>query len=163
MKRSITAMYLEFDDVVLDLTDLNNLHDSSKKEEYIIFMNVKKSFYKNFYLTCDLSLETLTVLVYEKVRLTVQHVKYQQPADFVNYISFNATDDDNSMIINLCPDARIIVAKKLTPTETYHQRASGFLDFQKRNRFPKHEIELDPKLRNVMDRDLEIKLFNRIN
>jgi hypothetical protein len=65
MKHPVYARYLEFDDVVLDLTSLIFLEfDNAQNEEYIIFMNVKKAFYKNFHITCDLSLETLTVLVY---------------------------------------------------------------------------------------------------
>nr|WRK23028.1 hypothetical protein [Bombyx mori nucleopolyhedrovirus]WRK23718.1 hypothetical protein [Bombyx mori nucleopolyhedrovirus] len=160
MKLPVYAKYLEFDDVVLDLTSLTFLEfDNDQNEEYIIFMNVKRAFYKNFHITCDLSLETLTVLVYEKARLIVKQMKFEQPSNFVDFISFNATDNDNSMIIELCSDARIIVAKKLTPDETYHQRVSGFLDFQKRNWIPRPPIESDPKVRNVLDRELEIKLY----
>ncbi|QCF61075.2 ac57 [Troides aeacus nucleopolyhedrovirus] len=160
MKHPVYARYLEFDHVVLDLTSLIFLEfDNAQNEEYIIFMNVKKAFYKNFHITCDLSLETLTVLVYEKARLIVKQVKFKQPPNFVDFISFNATDNDNSMIIDFCSDARIIVAKKLTPDETYHQRVSGFLDFQKRNCIPRLPIESDPKVRDALDRELEIKLY----
>ncbi|AGA16209.1 hypothetical protein [Thysanoplusia orichalcea nucleopolyhedrovirus] len=160
MKHPVYARYLEFDNVVLDLTDLSYLKfDNTQCEEYIIFMNVKKAFYKNFHMVCDLSLETLTMLVYEKARLIVRQEKFVPPVNFVNFISFNATDNDNSMIIDLCPEARIIVAKKLWPDETYHQRASGFLDFQQRNRVPRPLIELNSKVRDIMDRELEIKLY----
>nr|AFS51973.1 DekiORF96 [Dendrolimus kikuchii nucleopolyhedrovirus] len=161
MKRPAFAKYLEFDDVVLDLTDVVVVQAPLWQiaEEYIIFMNVKKAFYKNFNLKCDLSLETLTLFVYEKLRLTVKGVEFVKPARFVDHISFNATDHDNSMIIDLCPDARVIVAKCLYASETYHQRVSGFMDFQMRNRVPRPAIVADQQMRNDIDREMEVKLY----
>ncbi|AOT85552.1 cyun94 [Cyclophragma undans nucleopolyhedrovirus] len=164
MKQPVFAKYLEFDNVVLDLTGVvtvqsPSLLQAAAAEEYIIFLNVKKAFYKNFHLRCDLSLETLTLLVYEKLRLTVNGVEFVKPAKFVDYISFNATDRDNSMIIDLCPDARVIVAKRLHADEEYHQRVSGFVDFQMRHCVPRAAIVTDQKARNDLDRELEIKLY----
>lgn len=161
MKQPVYAKYLEFDNIILDLTDvvIKQNYNESENTEYIIFMNVKKAFYKNFYLKCDLSLETLTVFIYEKLRLTVQQVEFVKPSKFVDCINFNSNDNDNSMIIDLCPDAQIIVAKKIYSNESYHQRVTGFLDFQRRNYIPVPKIVTDQQLRNSMDRELEIKLY----
>ncbi|ANF29731.1 ORF-83 [Catopsilia pomona nucleopolyhedrovirus] len=163
MIQSVYAKYLEFDGVVLDLRNViieQDCNDSDdKNENYIIFMNIKKAIYKNFCLRCNMSLETLTVYIFEQLRLIKRHEEFIKPANFVDCISFNETDNDNSMIVDLCPDARIIVAKQIYSGETYHQRVHGFLDFQNRNCVPRPTIIVDQTVRDKMDRELEMKLY----
>ncbi|AKN81054.1 hypothetical protein [Lonomia obliqua multiple nucleopolyhedrovirus] len=161
MIQPIYAKYLEFDNVILDLTNvvIEDCDDDTNNEEYIIFMNVKGAFYKNFHFICDLSLESLTLFIYNKLRLTIQEVEYEKSAQFVDFIFFNDADNGNSMIIELCSQARVIVAKKLYPGEKYHQRVSGFIEFQQRHYTPRPEPIVNLQMRNEIDRELEIKLY----
>lgn len=161
MKSSINAKCLEFDNIVIDLTDVKfeeNCNDS-ELEEYIIFMIIKNTVYKNFHIKCDLSLETFAVFVYEQSSITVQQKKIIKPLNFVDIIYFNNNDNDNSIILDFGINTQIIVAKKIYPSEKYHQRVNGFLDFQKRNNVPTPDIVTNQELRNILDRELESKLY----
>lgn len=164
LRQTVSLKRLEFDDIILDLTNIMVVEkdcDPTKCEEYIIFMNIKEAFYVNFHLVCDLSLESLTLFIYEHSRLFVHGEECVKSPKFVDHIFFNASDNDNSMIVELCKGARVIVAKKLYPQESYHQRASGFMDFQRRNDPSRtyDDIIQDKQLRNMIDRDLETKLY----
>nr|UIX56220.1 HycuOrf-93 hypothetical protein [Hyphantria cunea nucleopolyhedrovirus]UIX56365.1 HycuOrf-93 hypothetical protein [Hyphantria cunea nucleopolyhedrovirus] len=153
---SVHAKRLEFDKVILDLSQLEL--GGPPENHYIVFLNVKRAFYKNFNVSCDMSLETFALHVYENAQLTVNGAAVPRAPDFANHISFNASDRDQSLVLDLGPNARIIVAKQLRSNERYHQRASGFLDFQRRHQ-PFAVAENDPTVRNALDRELEIKLY----
>ncbi|AUR45118.1 hypothetical protein Spob087 [Spilosoma obliqua nucleopolyhedrosis virus] len=154
---SLHARRLEFDNVILDLSQLE-LNDGQPENHYIVFLNVKRAFYKNFIVSCDMSLETFALHVYQNAQLTVDGVAVPRAPDFANYISFNASDRDQSLVLDLGPNARIVVAKQLRSNERYHQRVSGFLDFQRRHQ-PFAVAENNPIVRNALDRELEIKLY----
>ncbi|AVA31177.1 ac57 [Oxyplax ochracea nucleopolyhedrovirus] len=160
IKQPVCAKRVEFDDVILDLTDLIfEQSEDDNDEHYIIFLNIKKAFYKHFYLKCNMSLETLTLYIFNNLTFISKQIKFVPPKNFVDYISFNADDNNNSMFIELCSDARVIVAKRLHSKETYHQRVCGFLDFQKRNFTPLPIIIEDQHVRDKMDRELENQLY----
>lgn len=157
MIQSVHAKRLEFDNVILDLSHLQ-LH-GPPEERYIVFLNVKRAFYKNFCVECDMSLETFALHLYEIARLTVDGAVVPRAPEFAHHISFNSADRDQSLVLDLGPDAKIVVAKQLRADERYHQRASGFLDFQRRHERPPAPIEHDLVARNALDRELEIKLY----
>ncbi|AAK85616.1 hypothetical protein [Epiphyas postvittana nucleopolyhedrovirus] len=154
------ARRVEFDNVTLDLSKVVFTTDEATNEEYIVFLNVKRAFYKNFHVTCDMSLETLALYVYENASVIVNGVTTTRAPDFVNHIYFNASDRDQSLIVEFNMHASVVVAKKLNAGERYYQRASGFNDFQRRHQVPAAIIERDMNVRNVTDRELEIKLYN---
>lgn len=156
MIHSVHAKRLEFDNVILDLNQVQWYGPFT--ESYIIFLNVKCAFYKNFHVSCNMSMETLALHVYENAVLTVDGAVVPRDPNFAKYISFNATDFDQSMVLDFVPHARIVVAKQLHINERYHQRVSGFLDFQKRHE--RQIVSNDLITRNKLDRDLEIKLYN---
>ncbi|AJD09253.1 hypothetical protein [Condylorrhiza vestigialis mutiple nucleopolyhedrovirus] len=161
MLHPIVARRLDFDNVTLDLNHVTfNTDHNDNNENYIVFLNVKRAFYKNFHLTCDMSLETLSMYVYENASVIVNGVQLPRSPDFVQHIAFNASDRDQSMLIDFTPEARIVVARKLRADERYYQRASGFADFQRRHEQPPAFVERDLHVRNATDRELEIILFN---
>nr|ALR71324.1 hypothetical protein AGNV_104 [Anticarsia gemmatalis multiple nucleopolyhedrovirus]ALR71482.1 hypothetical protein AGNV_104 [Anticarsia gemmatalis multiple nucleopolyhedrovirus]AXE72280.1 hypothetical protein [Anticarsia gemmatalis multiple nucleopolyhedrovirus] len=161
MLHPIVARRLEFDNVILDLNHVAfNTDHNKNNEDYIVFLNVKRAFYKNFNLTCDMSLETLALYVYENASVIVNGTQMPRSPDFVKHIAFNASDRDQSMVVDFTPEARIVIARKLRADERYYQRASGFADFQRRHEQPPAPVERDLHVRNAADRELEIKLFN---
>nr|ALR70537.1 hypothetical protein AGNV_104 [Anticarsia gemmatalis multiple nucleopolyhedrovirus]ALR70694.1 hypothetical protein AGNV_104 [Anticarsia gemmatalis multiple nucleopolyhedrovirus]ALR71166.1 hypothetical protein AGNV_104 [Anticarsia gemmatalis multiple nucleopolyhedrovirus]ALR71794.1 hypothetical protein AGNV_104 [Anticarsia gemmatalis multiple nucleopolyhedrovirus]ALR72108.1 hypothetical protein AGNV_104 [Anticarsia gemmatalis multiple nucleopolyhedrovirus] len=161
MLHPIVARRLEFDNVILDLNHVAfNTDHNKNNEDYIVFLNVKRAFYKNFNLTCDMSLETLALYVYENTSVIVNGTQVPRSRDFVKHIAFNASDRDQSMVVDFTPEARIVIARKLRADERYYQRASGFADFQRRHEQPPAPVERDLHVRNAADRELEIKLFN---
>lgn len=130
---TINAMFLEFENVAVDLRHIKfSQNDNSQNSEYIIFLNVKKAIYSNFNLKTDFSLETLTMYIYENVVLNIDEKPQTFDISFEKLI-FNDWDDNNSIIIDLATDARIIVARALRPGEKYHQHVSGYLDFERRH------------------------------
>ncbi|BBD51462.1 hypothetical protein [Samia ricini nucleopolyhedrovirus] len=159
MLYSVHARRLEFDDVVLDLSRVVFTVDPGGNEEYIVFLNLKRAFFKNFIVACDMSLETLALHLYQTASLTVAGVAPPRAPGFAEHISFNASDRDQSIIVDLAADARLVVARRLRSNEWYHQRASGFADFQRRHEQPAAPVESDLNKRNVMDRELEITLY----
>ncbi|QDL57048.1 hypothetical protein QKQ66_gp102 [Dione juno nucleopolyhedrovirus] len=163
MYHSVHAKRLEFDGVALDLSrvELTDPDEpaSAPTENYIVFLNVKRAFYKNFHISCDMSLETLALHLYENAELTMNGSAVPRAPNFAHHISFNTTDRNQSLVLDLAPDARIVVAKQLRANERYHQRASGFLDFQRRHEVPPARVEHDAVARDALDRELEIKLF----
>ncbi|AGR57129.1 hypothetical protein [Choristoneura rosaceana nucleopolyhedrovirus] len=157
MIQSVHAKRLEFDNVILDLSQVEL--NGPPEHNYIVFLNVKRAFYKNFCVACDMSLETFALHLYENAQLTINGVTVPRAPDFINYITFNASDRDQSLVLDLAPNIRILVAKQLRADERYHQRASGFLDFQRRHELPPAPVESDPAVRNALDRELEMKLY----
>jgi hypothetical protein len=125
-----------------------------------VFLNVKRAFYKNFNLTCDMSLETLALYVYENASVIVDGAQLPRSPNFVQHIAFNASDRDQSIVVDFEPDARVVVARKLRTDERYYQRVGGFADFQRRHEQPPAPVERDLNVRNAADRELEIKLYN---
>ncbi|AAP29839.1 unknown [Choristoneura fumiferana multiple nucleopolyhedrovirus] len=156
MIQSTHARRLEFDNVILDLSQVEL--NGAAEHSYVVFLNVKRAFYKNFCVACDMSLETLALHLYNNAQLTINGAAVPRAPDFYNYITYNAWDRDQSLVLDLAPDARIVVAKQLRADERYHQRASGVLDFQRRHELAP-AVESDPAARNALDRELEMKLY----
>nr|QNN89412.1 ORF93 [Spilarctia obliqua nucleopolyhedrovirus] len=79
---SLHARRLEFDNVILDLSQLE-LNDGQPENHYIVFLNVKRAFYKNFIVSCDMSLETFALHVYQNAQLTVDGVAVPRAPDLL--------------------------------------------------------------------------------
>lgn len=80
----------------------------------------------------------------------------QHDVDYDKF-EFNENDRNQSIVINLSKDARIIVAATIRLNEKYYQRVSGYMDFEKR-----HERDYQPPTpaeRAKIDRDCEIYLL----
>nr|WUR10803.1 hp [Calliteara abietis nucleopolyhedrovirus] len=157
---TLNVKYLEFGDVSLDLRHVafpcSAPDDGS---EFIVFLNVHKAFFSNFKLVCDLSLETLTQYIYENVKYTLKGVLQ---ACILNYSRFvyNYHDRNKSIVIELDSNARIIVAAVIRFDEQYHQRVSGYLDFEKRHTPQEKRVFLSDQERAELDKTCEIKLLS---
>ncbi|AKN80632.1 hypothetical protein [Perigonia lusca single nucleopolyhedrovirus] len=140
----------------------NDENDFDNLCEYIVFLNVKEAFFVNFNVVSDMSLETLTMHIYDNIKFKVDNVlQTRPPADFSKFI-FNEYDNNKSITIVLHKDAKIIVAKCIRFYEKYHQRISGFMDFKNRHQ-PVNDDGNDKRLtadeRAKVDREYEIKLL----
>ncbi|AIZ48664.1 asb107 [Agrotis segetum nucleopolyhedrovirus B] len=157
MSSSISTRYLEFNGVALDLRHMcfsaDGLHDS----EYIIFLNVHRAIFTNFKVYSDLSLESLAEFIFEKAVCSVDGCEITRRKSLGESVNYNEYDRKKSLCIQLHDKARIIVAKTIYHFETYHQRASGFVDFE--NRHNKHYDRPSDEKRLVLDREYEIKLL----
>ncbi|QEI03599.1 hypothetical protein [Rachiplusia nu nucleopolyhedrovirus] len=171
---SLSARFLEFEQVCLDLRYVTFMQDfyldsryiccynnspavNNVTSEYIIFLNVHKAIFCNFKISSDMSLETLTEYVYDNVRFTIEDKLIQKPP-FSKCTTFIENDDKNSIIIDLHPLARVVIARVIFPNERYHQRISGYIDFENRLR-PGYCVMDDDKERARKDREYEINLL----
>lgn len=140
-----------------DSTPCSNNNNTS---EYIIFLNVHKAIYCNFKITSDMSLETLAEHVYDNVRCTIKGRLIQKPL-FATCTKFIASDNNNSISLELHASAKIIVARTIKPDERYHQRVTGYIDFENRHD-PDYCIQIDEKERARKDREYEIRLLGSL-
>ncbi|AGR56798.1 ac57 [Hemileuca sp. nucleopolyhedrovirus] len=163
---TVNVKYLEFGGTSLDLRHVSFPHcnkNEANNNEYIVFLNVKKAFFRNFKIISDLSLESLTYYIYENVKCTIDG-KESSKNDGINKVIdynkfvFNEHDKNRSIIIEFDSNARIIVASAIRPDEFYHQRVSGYVDFE--NRHTTTTTEISPNERDALDREYEIKLLN---
>ncbi|AHN05426.1 ORF50 [Helicoverpa armigera SNPV] len=160
-----SARYIERDQCSIDMRHIRvscDQNNQSNNADYIIFLMVKRAFYQNFQLTTDMSMESLTLYLFDNlIYCRNGHVRQYKHVDFVEYIFFNEQDKNQSMIIELDHDARVIVAKRLHDQETYHQRVSGYMDFEKRhNTTTPMQIIMNSAERAEFDRTMEITLLN---
>ncbi|AWW14404.1 hypothetical protein KM620_gp044 [Hyposidra talaca nucleopolyhedrovirus] len=160
---TINAKYLEFDGVCLDLRHVtfscNPEINHPDNREFIVFLNVCKAFFCNFKIVSDLSLETLSLFIYKNVKFVVNGAlqKFEQ----INYNHFimNEPDRGRSIIIELNEKARIVVAAVIRFDEQYHQRVSGYIDFEHRHQSLENKKEMTAQERAEFDKECEIKLL----
>ncbi|ABF47386.1 ac57-like protein [Clanis bilineata nucleopolyhedrovirus] len=169
---SINQKYLEFDNISVDLRHVHfpRAIDEAENLEYIVFLNVKRAMYCNFKITTDMSLETLAMHIYEDVILCKDNVCIRTISNFneidFNKFVYNKTDLNKSIIIELDDEARVIVAECIQPHEKYHQRITGYMDFEKRHK-PLHDVHggaycsntISQEDRNKLDRQYETILY----
>ncbi|AUF81572.1 ac57 [Malacosoma neustria nucleopolyhedrovirus] len=172
MMSSLSFRLIEFENVCIDLRYLTFSKDDDcidNNKEYIIFLNVKKAFYSNFNITTDMSLETLTMYIYENLQHRVDGERVMLRGNPFERIFINERDRNQSTVIEISDQARIIVANKLHPDEKYHQRITGYMDFEKRHEPPPSIIDADNKIlakheRDELNREYEMKiLFYNLN
>lgn len=167
---SINQKYLEFDNISVDLRNVHFTRaiDEAENLEYIVFLNVKRAMYCNFKIITDMSLETLAMHIYENVILCKNNVQIRTFSNFndidYNKFVYNKTDLDQSIIIELDDEACVIVAKCIRPHEKYHQRVTGYMDFEKRHKQPLCDIDggsntISQEDRNKLDRQYETILY----
>ena len=155
---SVNRRYLEFDRVCVDLRHVTFSADGHNDTEYIIFININKAMFTNFKIYCDLSIESLAELIYENVLCTVEGKNVKPSAPLAQCAQYNEYDLNKSLTIELHEKARIIVAKTIYYHEKYHERVTGYIDFE--NRHDKNYTpESSEDLRNKLDREYEIKLL----
>nr|UPO71102.1 orf45 [Trichoplusia ni single nucleopolyhedrovirus] len=166
LSTSLGARFLEFEQVCIDLRYVTFMDDTTcditttgPVHDYIIFLNVKKAMFCNFNITTDMSLETLAEYIYDNVRVVIEERLLRKPLNMIECVQFNIADNNNSIFINLHAEARIIVAKKLFDNERYHQRITGYLDFEKRLDLNSKKNLLTDKERALLDREYEIKML----
>ncbi|ACI28820.1 agip119 [Agrotis ipsilon multiple nucleopolyhedrovirus] len=157
MSSPISSRYLEFDGIALDLRHMSFGADGLHDSEYIIFLNVHRAIFTNFKVYSDLSLESLAEFIFEKAVCSVAGRKIDRRKTLGECVKYNEYDRNKSLTIELHDKARIIVAKTIYHFETYHRRASGFVDFE--NRHNKHYATPSDDKRIVLDREYEIKLL----
>ncbi|AHH82629.1 ORF-40 [Buzura suppressaria nucleopolyhedrovirus] len=160
---TINVKYLEFGEVCLDLRHVrfsrNPQDDHPDNKEFIVFLNVYKAFFCNFKIVSDLSLETLTHFIYENVKFVMNGVV--QDTRKVNYEHFiiSEPDRERSIIIEFNKKARIVVAETIRFDEQYHQRVSGYIDFEHRHQPLKNKKRMTTQERAEFDKECEIKLL----
>ena len=117
-----------------------------------------------------MSLETLTMYVYENLQYRVDGKREMLRGDPFERIFINERDRNQSTVIELSERARIIIANKLHPDEKYHQRITGYMDFEKRHNPPPSILDdedrkiLTKHERDELNREYEMKiLFYDIN
>ncbi|ABI35726.1 hypothetical protein [Ectropis obliqua nucleopolyhedrovirus] len=156
---TMNVKFLEFGGVCLDLRHVTFPRNECEEgnSEYIVFINVYKAFYSNFKFVCNYSLETLAVFIYENVKYTIDGV--QQMFESVNYSQFvmNEHDFNKSLFIEFTENARLVVAQVIKFDEQYHQRVSGYIDFENRHLQPKKIMTKEERLE--YDKQCEIKLL----
>lgn len=155
---TINNRYLEFDGIAVDLRHVNFSADGLNDHEYIIFINVQRGKFSNFKVYSDLSLESLAELVFtEAVCVTDGVPSTSRLGTLAECVVYNEPDHNKSLIIQLHDKARVIVAKTIYLGENYHQRVSGYVDFE--NRHDKLYVRPSSGLRDQLDREYEIKLL----
>lgn len=159
---SLNTRYLEFENVSVDLRHVSftrNTQCPGDNKRYIIFLNVKKAFYSNFEIESDLSLETLTMYIYHNVRIQINNCVLTLNAPN-KHIAFNEVDYNQSLFIEPTPndEARIIVAQTIYSHESYHQRITGYMDFERRRRRRQHYLSTEERALN--DRNCEAFLLS---
>ncbi|AJD80739.1 hypothetical protein [Pseudoplusia includens SNPV IE] len=162
---SFSARFLEFEQVCIDLRYVTFVDDisceinDSRAQDYIIFLNVKKAMFCNFNIKTDMSLETLAEYIYDNVRVSIDGRLHRKPLNMAECVHFNGADNNNSIFIDLHDQARIIVAKKLFDDERYHQRITGYLDFENRLNLNSKKNLLTDRERALLDREYEIEML----
>ncbi|AAY83980.1 ORF-48 peptide [Chrysodeixis chalcites nucleopolyhedrovirus] len=165
LSTSFSARFLEFEQVCIDLRYVTFIDDISCDNinncahDYIIFLNVKKAMFCNFNITTDMSLETLAEYIYDNVRVTIDGRLHRKHSIMAECVRFNGADNNNSIFINIHAEARVIVAKKLFDNERYHQRISGYIDFENRSDPNDKKKLLTDRERALLDREYEIKML----
>lgn len=150
---SITNRRLEYDKYEIDLI---NVKFPSGPIGYIIFLNVAKSFFTNFHVSTDLTLDRMTYHIFCNMKIRGA----AQPETFLQHAVYNIKDDMKSMVINIHKNLRIIVALKIADDECYHQRITGYMDFESRHVLGPKRRPVDSSHRNVLDRHYEQILFS---
>jgi hypothetical protein len=172
MASSLSFRLIEFENVCIDLRYLTFSKDDDcidNNKDYIIFLNVKRAFYSNFHITTDMSLETLTMYVYENLQHRVDGERVMLRGDPFERIFINERDRNQSTVIEISDQARIIIANKLHPDEKYHQRITGYMDFERRHEPPPSIVDADNQIlakheRDELNREYEMKiLFYNLN
>ncbi|AXU41500.1 AC57 [Alphabaculovirus altermyunipunctae] len=137
MFSSVGVRLLELDGYCLDLRHVPFENETGLElVEYIIFLNVKSSIFSNFHVKSDMSLESLALHIFRNINYRIDNIAMDTTnANFVDYI-FHDAQDENAIHIKLHPWLRVIVAKKVRPNERYHQRITGFMEFQNRMQTP---------------------------
>lgn len=160
MLSSVGSRLLEHDGYCLDLRDVP-LEGSTS--EYIIFLNVKRAFFSNFHVLSDLSLESLALHIFQHLRHRVAHVDINLAgAHFVDYIEHDERDRD-AMHINLHPWLRVVVARKIRKHESYHQRITGYMDFENRLDPPNAALATNYNgTRSILDSHYEKAIFETL-
>ena len=173
---SVAIRYLEFDKVCLDLRHIVFSYNKTEpylNDKYIIFLNVKRAIFCNFEIHTDMSLETLALYIYENVHYKIANkndknsngdnvdytIKQHHKTNFAHHIQFNENDKNLSIIINLDANARIVVAKSVRPDEKYHQRITGYLDFERRHQLRGVTSFATQQDRLLLDRQYETELL----
>ncbi|ABY65761.1 hypothetical protein [Orgyia leucostigma nucleopolyhedrovirus] len=158
---TINVKYLEFGEVSLDLRHVrfpvSEEGDLDANAEFIIFLNIQKAFFSNFKIITDLSLESLCQFIYYNAHYSIAGVKQQLKMDYERFV-YNEHDKNKSIIIEFDAAARIIVASVIKFDERYHQRVSGYLDFENRHNLNYDELSLQERVE--LDKQCEIKLLS---
>ncbi|AYN45050.1 se90 [Alphabaculovirus alterspexiguae] len=155
---SVNRRYLEFDKVCVDLRHVTFSADGQNDTEYIIFININRAMFTNFKIYCDLSIESLAEFIYDNVVCTVEGNYVRPSVPLSECVQYNEYDLNKSLIIELHEKAKIIVAKTIYHDETYHERVTGYVDFE--NRHNKNYVPPPTsEVRNKLDREYEIKLL----
>ncbi|AAR28833.1 ORF69 [Leucania separata nucleopolyhedrovirus] len=163
MFSSVSVRLLELDGYCLDLRHVSFENETGLDLiEYIVFLNVKCSIFRNFHVRSDLSLESLALHIFRNVRYRIDGREMTTAnKSFVDYI-FHDEHDRDAMHIKLHPWLRVVVAKKLRSSERYHQRITGFMDFEKRLQNPPDTVALLTdynSTRDILDSFYEKNLF----
>ncbi|AGE89902.1 hypothetical protein SlsnVgp047 [Spodoptera littoralis nucleopolyhedrovirus] len=130
---SIGARYLERDGYAIDLRQVpyEQIENCSKCEEYIIFLNVKLAFFCNFHVRSSMSLESISLYTFMHARHCAGDDNYVRTDDVLDFVERMHREGD-IVHINIHPWLRIVIAKKIRKGERYHQRITGYMDFEKR-------------------------------
>ncbi|AUA60283.1 ORF52 protein [Operophtera brumata nucleopolyhedrovirus] len=149
---SITNRRLEYDKYEIDLISVKF---PSGPIGYIIFLNVARSFFTNFIVSTDLALDRMTYHIFCNMK-----IKGANTETFLQHASYNIKDDMKSMVINIHRNLRIVVALKIADDECYHQRITGYMDFEARHVLGPKRRPVDSARRHVLDRHYEQILFS---
>ncbi|AKC91714.1 ac57 [Lambdina fiscellaria nucleopolyhedrovirus] len=159
---TLNVRCVEFAGVCLDLRHVKfSTSGANCDREYIIFLNVKRAIYRNFKITSDMSLETLALYIYQNVLYTVDGRLQSRSAVAYDCFVQNERDFNRSIVIKCGAEARIVVAAAIHFYENYHQRVSGYMDFERR--WTK-DVDclynaMDEKERAKLDREYEMQLL----
>lgn len=162
MSVSRNVRYIEYDEIIIDLRCVSYSVDRESHQnnsQYIVFLNAKKIFYTNYVLTTDMSLETLTMYIVERVIYMENKQRIPIMNNVYKKIQYNEMDKNCSLIVNLSENARIVIARTIKPGERYAQRIGGYIDFEHRHNVA-YVPEKCPIKRAKMDREREICLLN---